>query len=192
MRMLARWSRTEPNTCLDTSKNQIFIGLRGDSLHLLNASEDTASRPSRPWTSRAKSPSRLHSPLPLSLSMGLTFPAASSTGLASSSIDTGLPEGSSGGASSSSAFTVSSSSSGVGSAAAGAGVGVGSGVGVGFSFGGALSMGTGSDLTPSIPNSSVSKTANNVRNNPHPSRDRMTYLMSNPEESRRCDYCHRP
>lgn len=64
MKTLAMCTSTEPNTCFDTSKNQILTGLCGRSLQRLYTNDRSARPPRAAWTMRAKEPSRLHSPLP--------------------------------------------------------------------------------------------------------------------------------
>lgn len=54
---------TDPNTCLDASKNQTFTGLRGRSRYLLKTSERSARNPSPAWTIKANGPRSLHSPV---------------------------------------------------------------------------------------------------------------------------------
>ena len=63
MKTLAIWTKTDPNTCLEASKNQILTGLWGLSFHLLYTSESRARPPRAAWTSRANDPSRRHSPV---------------------------------------------------------------------------------------------------------------------------------
>src|SRR5436189_6149527 len=63
MSKLARWSRTEPNTCLDTSNAQTLTGRCGLSFHLLYTSARRARPPNAACTTRANDPSSLHSPL---------------------------------------------------------------------------------------------------------------------------------
>jgi hypothetical protein len=145
MRMLARCSSTEPKTCLLTSKNQIFSGRRGCSRRRLMASEDTARRPSAPWTRRAKSPSRLHSPLPSSPSRGV-LPAALA-----------VSEGAVVGTAKAMELDASAGGEGMFSSFAGSAADVGL-PGISGSFPVSDSAGGGSALTPLIPRSSVSKT----------------------------------
>jgi hypothetical protein len=60
---LAICTNTLPTTCFDTSKNQIFIGRCGLSLHRLYTNAINANSPSAPCTTRAKGPNSRHSPL---------------------------------------------------------------------------------------------------------------------------------
>lgn len=62
MNTLATCTSTDPNTCFDTSKNQIFIGLCGLSRHLLYTRDMRARPPSASCTKSAKGPNRRHSP----------------------------------------------------------------------------------------------------------------------------------
>ena len=62
MKMLAMCTSTEPNTCLDTSKYQIFSGRCGRSLYRLYTRASRARAPRAAWTSSAKDPRSWHSP----------------------------------------------------------------------------------------------------------------------------------
>lgn len=62
MRRFAICTNTLPTTCFETSKNHIFIGLCGRSLHRLYTSANKAQHPNAACTRIANDPNSLHSP----------------------------------------------------------------------------------------------------------------------------------
>lgn len=62
MKIFAICTSTEPNTCFEASKNQIFSGRCGLSFHRLNTNTNNARPPKAAWTMSANEPSNLHSP----------------------------------------------------------------------------------------------------------------------------------
>ena len=62
MKRFAVCNNTDPRTCFDASKAQILTGRWGRSRHLLYTSDNRASAPKAPCTTREKGPSKRHSP----------------------------------------------------------------------------------------------------------------------------------
>lgn len=76
MNTFATCTSTDPNTCLEASKNQILTGRCGRSLQRLYTRDINASPPRASCTNRANGPSRRHSPLSSSSSLGAEAAAA--------------------------------------------------------------------------------------------------------------------